>query len=83
MQLSNHDNSRIASRSSLKMVDSMNMLLLLLPGTSTTYYGDELGMSDIDISGRQSVDPLGLIDKVSRALRYIYVYVYNGNVLAD
>ena len=42
----------------------MNMLLALLPGVSTTYYGDEIGMQDIDISGRESQDPVGKDDKV-------------------
>lgn len=48
----------------------MNMLLLTLPGVSTTYYGDEIGMVDIDISGRESKDPVGKDDKV----RFCFVY---------
>ncbi|XP_075060236.1 amino acid transporter heavy chain SLC3A1 isoform X2 [Mixophyes fleayi] len=39
-------NSRIASRVGKDYVDVLNMLLLTLPGTPTTYYGEELGMID-------------------------------------
>lgn len=58
--------SRIASRVGESKVDAMNMLLTLLPGVCTTYYGDELGMQDIDISGRESQDPEGKANKVGR-----------------
>ncbi|XP_066450595.1 amino acid transporter heavy chain SLC3A1 isoform X1 [Eleutherodactylus coqui] len=40
------NNSRIASRVGTEYVKVMNMLLLTLPGTPTTYYGEELGMED-------------------------------------
>ncbi|CAI9571878.1 unnamed protein product [Staurois parvus] len=36
-------NSRIASRVGKDYVNVLNMLLLTLPGTPTTYYGEELG----------------------------------------
>ncbi|XP_069810262.1 amino acid transporter heavy chain SLC3A1 [Dendropsophus ebraccatus] len=39
-------NSRIASRVGSHFVKVINMLLLTLPGTPTTYYGEELGMQD-------------------------------------
>jgi len=42
----NHDSSRVASRYGEDKVDFMNMLLLLLPGTPFTYYGEEIGMVD-------------------------------------
>lgn len=38
----------------------MNMLALLLPGTPTTYYGEEIGMEDNFISWEQTVDPKGV-----------------------
>lgn len=42
--LGNHDNHRIASRmGGRQFTDAMNALLLLLPGTPTLYYGDEIG----------------------------------------
>jgi glycosidase len=28
------------------MVDAMNMIYMLLPGTPITYYGEEIGMVD-------------------------------------
>jgi alpha-glucosidase len=42
------------------MVDGMNMLALLLPGTAITYYGEEIGMEDTFISMEQTVDPVGV-----------------------
>ncbi|XP_011184371.2 maltase A2 [Zeugodacus cucurbitae] len=43
---SNHDNSRLASRMGRNKVDIMTMILHALPGTSVTYYGEEIGMPD-------------------------------------
>ena len=40
-------------------VDALNMLLLTLRGTPTTYYGDEIGMEDIYVSYNDTQDPLG------------------------
>lgn len=37
----------------------MNMVALLLPGVSITYYGEEIGMQDTSISWEQTVDPAG------------------------
>jgi alpha-glucosidase len=31
------------------MVDAVNMLVTLLPGTAVTYNGEEIGMTDLDI----------------------------------
>ncbi|PSN33694.1 hypothetical protein C0J52_21446 [Blattella germanica] len=42
----NLDNTRVATRLGSKMIDGMNMLNLLLPGTAFTYYGEEIGMED-------------------------------------
>ncbi|XP_040286263.1 neutral and basic amino acid transport protein rBAT [Bufo bufo] len=54
-------NSRIASRVGTSYVKVINMLLLTLPGTPTTYYGEELGMEDnpalsntADVSGKHN-----------------------------
>jgi len=46
IQLGNERTSRVASRFGDKFVNALNMLLLTLPGTALTYYGEELGMID-------------------------------------
>jgi alpha-glucosidase len=58
--LGNHDNSRVASRSNPMLVDGLHMIQHLLPGTSVTYYGDELGLIDTNVRWDQTVDPAGL-----------------------
>jgi len=37
----------------------MNMLVMILPGASVTYQGEELGMTDGQISWEDTVDPWG------------------------
>jgi len=46
VQLGNERTSRVASRFGDEFVNALNMLLLTLPGTALTYYGEELGMVD-------------------------------------
>ncbi|XP_063610821.1 maltase A3-like [Penaeus indicus] len=58
--IGNHDNSRVASRLGSDLVDALNMLILLLPGTPVTYYGEEIGMEDVFISWEETQDPRGL-----------------------
>lgn len=43
----------------------INMLLLTLPGTPTTYYGEEIGMENINITADQVQDPFGKYNLVS------------------
>jgi alpha-glucosidase len=57
--LGNHDNSRIASRIGAAQARVAAMLLLTLRGTPTVYYGDELGMHDVDIPQELVRDPQG------------------------
>ena len=33
-----------------ELVDAMNMIYMLLPGTPVTYYGEELGMVDANLA---------------------------------
>ncbi|ESO12206.1 hypothetical protein HELRODRAFT_62592 [Helobdella robusta] len=47
--LGNHDISRVATRTGLQYADLLNVLLLTLPGTAFTYYGEELAMLDIEL----------------------------------
>ncbi|MBN3320190.1 SLC31 protein, partial [Atractosteus spatula] len=55
----NHDKSRILSRTGKEYINVINMLLLTLPGTPTTYYGEEIGMENINVSVSEIQDPLG------------------------
>ncbi|XP_064608495.1 maltase 2-like [Liolophura sinensis] len=57
--LGNHDNPRIASKMGLEFVNALNTLLLLLPGTPTTYYGEEIGLENIELSYDDTQDPFG------------------------
>jgi alpha-glucosidase len=55
--LGNHDNPRIASRVGRTQARVAAMLLFTLRGTPTVYYGDEIGMVDVDIADALLVDP--------------------------
>lgn len=58
--LSNHDNHRVASKKGPEYADALNLLLLTLPGTPTTYQGEEMAMRDVLVTFEESVDPWGL-----------------------
>lgn len=45
-QIGNHDRSRVASRLGVDRIDIVNTLVTMLPGTSVTYYGEEIGMEN-------------------------------------
>ena len=55
--LGNHDQSRIATRIGAAQARIAAMLLLTLRGTPTIYYGDEIGMQDVDIPPDRVRDP--------------------------
>ncbi|KAM7408431.1 hypothetical protein PAMA_002248 [Pampus argenteus] len=55
----NHDRPRIASSAGQAYIRVINMLLLTLPGTPTTYYGEEIGMENINVTESQIQDPAG------------------------
>jgi alpha-glucosidase len=55
--LGNHDRLRIASRVGLQQARIAAMLLLLLRGTPTVYYGDEIGMRQVPIPPDRVQDP--------------------------
>ncbi|CAN9499619.1 unnamed protein product [Ophioblennius macclurei] len=55
----NHDRSRISTSAGPGKMRVINMLLLTLPGTPTTYYGEEIGMENINITASQVQDPAG------------------------
>jgi alpha-glucosidase len=55
--LGNHDRKRIVSRVGVDQARVAAMLLLTLRGTPTLYYGDEIGMPQVDIGSNQVRDP--------------------------
>ena len=55
--LGNHDQHRIATRVGIDQARVANMLLLTLRGTPTCYYGDEIGMQDVEIPPEKIQDP--------------------------
>jgi alpha-glucosidase len=55
--LGNHDRSRVASRVGPAQARVAAMLLLTLRGTPTLYFGDELGMTDVEIPPERMRDP--------------------------
>lgn len=55
--MGNHDQRRVGSRYGEQRIDLMNMLQMFLPGVSITYQGEELGMTDLDISWTDTRDP--------------------------
>ena len=55
--LGNHDRSRVASRVGSAQARVAAMLLFTLRGTPTLFYGDELGMTDVEIPPERVQDP--------------------------
>ena len=55
--LGNHDKARIMSRVGEKQARIAAVLLLTLRGTPTMYYGDEIGMHDVEIPKERIQDP--------------------------
>ena len=55
--LGNHDRPRVATTRGQAQARVAAMLLLTLRGTPTLYYGDELGLSDVEIVASQVQDP--------------------------
>jgi len=58
--LSNHDKPRIAARVGPEQARVAAMLLLTLRGTPTIYYGDEIGMTNVEIPPEKIRDPFEL-----------------------
>ena len=56
--LGNHDKPRVASRIGAGQARVAAVLLLTLRGTPTLYYGDELGMRDVEIPPARIQDPV-------------------------
>lgn len=54
--LGNHDVPRVCSKVDQEYCSALNVLLLTLPGTAVTYYGEELGMTDADTPLKSTKD---------------------------
>jgi alpha-glucosidase len=61
--LGNHDQHRVATRIGADQARVAAMLLLTLRGTPTMYYGDEIGMSDVQIPPELAQDPWELNER--------------------
>ena len=60
LQLGNHDQRRITTRKGEIFAQALNTMLLLLPGTPTTYQGEEIAQLDIEpLSFEETQDPAG------------------------
>ena len=59
--MGNHDTKRMTTKkgAQYEYASVLNMLLLLLPGTPTTYQGEEFGMLDTIVSFEETQDPWG------------------------
>ena len=51
---------RLGSRFGEGNIDGFNMMSLMLPGVAVTYNGEEIGMTNTDVSWEDTVDPAGL-----------------------
>jgi len=58
--LGNHDDHRILTRVGRDQARVAATLLLTLRGTPILYYGDEIGMGDVDIPPDMCLDPAGI-----------------------
>jgi alpha-glucosidase len=57
--LGNHDMNRLSGRARGKQKRNAALLLLTLRGTPTIYYGDEIGMHDVEVPPELGEDPQG------------------------
>lgn len=60
LQIGSHDVPRIADKMGEEFVNTMNMLMMLLPGVAITYYGEEIGMKGVKVSYEDTQDPFGI-----------------------
>ena len=51
---------RLGTRFGAGNIDGFNMMSLMLPGLAVTYNGEEIGMTNTNVSWEDTVDPAGL-----------------------
>ena len=51
---------RLGTRFGAGNIDGFNMMSLMLPGVAVTYNGEEIGMTNTEVSWEDTVDPAGL-----------------------
>ena len=51
---------RLGTRFGAGNIDGFNMMSLMLPGVAVTYNGEEIGMTNTDVSWEDTVDPAGI-----------------------
>jgi alpha-glucosidase len=69
---SNHDVSRLLNRwcaGNRRRAGAALVLLCTLPGTVVLYYGDEIGMADVDVPTAEARDRMGLGDPAGQPPR--------------
>lgn len=57
--LGNHDRHRVVSRMGMDKSLSLALLSLVLPGSTFIYYGEEIGMTDLEVEESSSEDSWG------------------------
>jgi len=77
LQIGNHDRHRITYRKGLQYADAMNVLILTLPGTPTTYYGEEIALNEIEVDFEDVQDPWAKnVGPVNHYLRFLLCLLY-------
>ena len=49
----------MTTKKGAEYASALNVMLLLLPGTATTYQGEEIGMVDTIVTYEETLDPWG------------------------
>ena len=52
--------------------NALNMLMMLLPGAARTYYGEEVGLTDISLEYKETVDIKG---KMAGMVSYFFLEI--------
>ena len=78
--MGNHDKPRMSSSVGKEYISAINMMMLTLPGTPTTYYGEEIGMENVHIDIEDIQDPFGKFDPVSMCYTIERCYLFSSQI---